>query len=221
MSANMVECVRPAGTERDGRRGRLLSRLLRLYAGLVGFGVSLALMLRAGLGLGPWDVLHQGIARHLHVQIGWVVIGVSALVLLGWLPLWQRPGLGTVSNLILVGLVTNVVLEVVQSPAGFAARAALLFVGIALNAASTALYIGAGFGPGPRDGIMTGLAARGHSIRLVRTLIEVLVIAIGFLLGGAVGVGTVAYALLIGPLVHLLLPVLDVDRPQRRAECAS
>ena len=190
----------------------LMQRLLRLYAGLTGFGISLALMVRARLGVGPWDVLHQGIARQLGVQIGWVVIAMSAVVLLAWIPLRQRPGLGTISNLILVGLVTNAALAVLPTPASLGVRTLLLIAGIGLNAVATALYIGAGLGPGPRDGIMTGLAARGHSVRVVRTGIEVCVIAAGYPLGGTVGPGTVAYALLIGPLVHLLLPRLALGQ---------
>ena len=192
-----------------GRRG-LVARLVRLYLGLAGFGVSLALMVRARLGLGPWDVLHQGIARLLGVQLGWVTIGVSGLVLLAWIPLRQRPGLGTVSNAVIVGLVVNGALDVLPTPGSLAWRAVWLAAGIGLNGLATACYIGAGLGPGPRDGLMTGIAARGHSLRAVRTLIELSVLAIGFALGGTVGVGTVAYALSIGPLTHVLLPRLTV-----------
>jgi uncharacterized membrane protein YczE len=197
-------------------RDRLLARLVRLYLGLGGFGVSLALMVRAGLGLGPWDVLHQGIARHLGVQLGWVNIGVSGLVLLAWIPLRQRPGLGTVSNAIMVGLVVNAALDVLPTPGPLAWRAVWLAGGIGLNGLATACYIGAGLGPGPRDGLMTGIAARGHSLRAVRTLIELSVLAIGAVLGGAVGVGTVAYALSIGPLTHVLLPRLAVRELSER-----
>jgi uncharacterized membrane protein YczE len=203
--------LRPEGQRASRMWAGLPMRLLRLYAGLAGFGTSLALMVRARLGLGPWDVLHLGIARHLGLQIGWVVIGVSALVLLAWIPLRQRPGVGTMSNLVLVGLVTNLVLDVAPAPRGLPPRVLLLTFGIGLNALATALYVGAGFGPGPRDGIMTALAARGHSIRLVRTAMETSVIAVGYPLGGSVGVGTLAYAVLIGPLVHVLLPLLSTD----------
>jgi uncharacterized membrane protein YczE len=177
---------------------------------LVGFGVSVGLMVRANLGLGPWDVLHQGLARRFDVQLGWVVIAVSALVLLAWIPLRQRPGVGTISNLVMVGLVVNATLGVVPPMHTLVVRASLLGAGILLNAAATGLYIGAGLGPGPRDGLMTGLAARGHSVRVVRTGIEVSVLVVGYLLGGAVGIGTVAYAVLIGPLVHVLLPRLTL-----------
>jgi len=187
---------------------RLAGRLVRLYLGLVGFGVSLALMVRARLGLDPWDVLHQGIARHLGVQIGWVTIGVSGIVLLAWIPLRQRPGLGTVSNAIVVGLVVNGALDVLPAPGPLAWRAVWLAAGIGLNALATACYIGAGLGPGPRDGLMTGIAARGYSLRAVRTVIELSVLVAGAALGGTIGVGTLAYAVSIGPLTHVLLPRL-------------
>ena len=218
MSANRASLR--AGRERTpgvARRGRLA----RLYLGLAGFGLSLALMVRARLGLGPWDVLHQGIARHLGVQLGWVTIGVSGLVLLAWIPLRQRPGLGTVSNVIAVGLVVNGALDVLPTPGSLAWRAVWLAGGIVLNGLATACYIGAGLGPGPRDGLMTGIAARGHSLRVVRTLIELSVLAIGFALGGTVGVGTVAYALSIGPLTHVLLPRLTVTEQPRQERSAQ
>jgi uncharacterized membrane protein YczE len=184
------------------------ARLVRLVAGVTGFGVSLALMVHARLGLGPWDVFHQGLADRAHVQIGWIVIAVGLAALLVWIPLAERPGIGTVVNAVAVGLVMNVGLDLLPSPEAVAPRAVFLGVGILLNGASTGLYIGAGLGPGPRDGIMTGLARRGHSIRVVRTAIELGVLAVGFALGGTVGVGTVLYALGIGPLVHLFLPRL-------------
>jgi uncharacterized membrane protein YczE len=190
--------------------GRTLRRLCQLYAGLVGFGVSLALMVEARLGLGPWDVLHQGVARLLGVQIGWVVIATGAVVMLAWIPLRVRPGIGTLSNIVVVGLVVNAALDVLPSPGTIAVRAAFLALGVLANGFSTGLYIGAGLGPGPRDGLMTGLARRGLSIRLARTAVELAVLVVGFLLGGAVGVGTVAYALLIGPLAHYFLPRLTV-----------
>jgi uncharacterized membrane protein YczE len=203
--------------------GRLTSslvvRLLRLYGGLVGFGVSLAFMVRADLGLGPWDVLHQGIARHLGLQIGWVTIAVSALVLLAWIPLRQRPGLGTVSNVVLVGLTVNATLDVMPAVTTLPTRVTLLAVGTLLNALSTGLYIGAGLGPGPRDGLMTGLAARGYSVRAARTAIELVALLLGALLGGTVGIGTVVYALGIGPLVHYTLPRLSARRAVKEPAC--
>jgi uncharacterized membrane protein YczE len=196
-------------------------RLARLFAGLIGFGLSLALMVRAGLGLGPWDVLHQGIARRLGVQLGWVTIAVSAVVLLAWIPLRQRPGFGTISNLVVVGLTVNAALDAFGSPSGLGARTALLGGGILLNAASTALYIGAAFGPGPRDGLMTGLAARGHSVRVARTVVELAALAVGGVLGGSIGIGTVVYALGIGPLVHPLLPLFSVHSDKRNQPCPN
>lgn len=189
---------------------RLTERLIRLYVGLALFGVSLALMVRANLGLGPWDVFHQGIADRTGLSIGIIVNLTAVVVLLLWIPLRQRPGLGTLSNVILVGLVTDATLALLATPDNLALRVAMLVAGILSNAVATALYVGAGLGPGPRDGLMTGLAARGHSIRLVRTSIEVAVLAIGWLLGGSVGVGTVLYALTIGPLVGVLLPKLSL-----------
>ena len=186
------------------------TRLLRLYAGLVLFGVSVALMLVSGLGLDPWDVLHQGVALRTGVRIGWVVIATSVLVLLLWIPLRQRPGIGTVSNVVVVGLVVDAALAVLPVPGALVTRIVLLVAGIVLNGVATGLYVGAGLGPGPRDGLMTGLAARGHSIRVMRTTIEVGVLAIGWLLGGTVGVGTVLYAVSIGPLAHYFIPRLSV-----------
>lgn len=184
----------------------MAQRVAQLWAGLGLFGASLALMVEARLGLGPWDVLHQGIARTVGVQIGWIVVAVSVVVLLAWIPLRQRPGFGTVSNALLVGLAVNGALDILPTPDPVAARIGYFAVGVILNAAATGLYIGAGLGPGPRDGLMTGLARRGHSIRAVRTVIEVSVAVAGFALGGSIGVGTVVYALTIGPLVQMFLP---------------
>jgi uncharacterized membrane protein YczE len=216
MSANCSSTRIARVPPRAVSHGHLVARLARLYPGLVGFGVSLALMVRARLGLDPWDVLHQGIARQLGVQLGWVTIAVSGLVLLAWIPLRQRPGLGTLSNAVIVGLVVNGALDVLPAPGSLGWRAAFLAAGIGLNGLATACYIGAGLGPGPRDGLMTGLVARGHSLRVVRTLIEVSVLAIGWALGGSVGLGTLAYALSIGPLTHVLLPRLTVTTPPGR-----
>lgn len=186
-------------------------RLIQLYAGLVLYGVSMALMVEAGLGLDPWDVLHEGLNVHLPLTFGQVTIVVGALVLLAWAPLRQRPGLGTVSNVIVIGLAVDAALAVLPAPGPLPAQVAMLVAGVLLNGVATAAYIGARFGPGPRDGLMTGLVARtGRSIRLVRTSIELTVLASGWLLGGTVGVGTVLYAVSIGPLVHVLLPLLTV-----------
>ncbi len=181
-------------------------RLLVLQAGLWLFGISVAMMVRANLGLASWDVLHEGIAARTGLPFGWVVIGVAALVMLAWVPLRQRPGIGTVCNVIQIGLGAELGLWLLPETDGLPARAVLLLAGVGLNGVATSLYIGAGFGPGPRDGLMTGLAARGYSIRLVRTTIELTVLAAGWLLGGTVGVGTLLYALTIGPIVHATLP---------------
>ncbi|MBV9847489.1 MAG: hypothetical protein JOZ47_20815 [Kutzneria sp.] len=191
-------------------RHRLARRLLNLYVGLVLFGVSMALMVRAELGLSPWDVLHQGLSRLTGLPIGLVSNVVGALVLLLWIPLRQRPGLGTVSNVIVIGLVVDATLALLARPDSLAVRIVFLVVGILLNASAIGLYVGAGLGPGARDGLMTGLARRGHSIRLVRGMIEVSVLAAGWLLGGTVGVGTVLYAGSIGFLVHYLIPRLAI-----------
>jgi Predicted membrane protein len=191
----------------------LVRRLASLYLGLVLFGGSVALMVRADLGLDPWDVLHQGLSQHTGLRFGWVVIAVGAIVLLLWLPLKQRPGVGTVSNVVVVGLAADAGLSILPHPHALVLRFAFLAAGIVANGIATGLYIGAGLGPGPRDGLMTGLAARGHSIRVVRTAIEVSVLAAGWLLGGSVGVGTVLYALSIGPLAHFFIPKLAIPEP--------
>lgn len=183
---------------------------MNLYAGLILFGVSMALLIRARLGLDSWDVLHQGIARRSGLAFGWVVIGIGAIVLLLWIPLRQRPGIGTVSNVMVVGLAVDAALDVLPTPDPVWQRLAFLVGGIVANGIATGLYIGAGLGPGPRDGLMTGLAGRGHSIRVVRTAIEVTVLGAGWLLGGSVGVGTVIYAVTIGPLAHYFIPRLSV-----------
>ena len=191
----------------------MLVRLAQLYVGLVLYGISASLLVLAGLGLDPWDVFHQGLSRTFGLAIGTWAIIVGGVVLLLWIPLRQRPGIGTISNVVLVGLTMNVVLGHVHAPHGMAARVACLVCGVVLNGIATGAYIGAGLGPGPRDGLMTGLAARGHSIRVVRTGLEVTVLVIGWLLGGTVGVGTVVYALSIGPLAHVFIPLFARGRP--------
>lgn len=171
------------------------------------YGISMALMVRADLGVMPWDVLHQGIARSLGGSLGTVTIVVGALVLLLWIPLRQRPGIGTVSNVIVIGLAVDGSLRVMPAVGdGLVLRSLLVVAGIGLNALATAAYIGVRLGPGPRDGLMTGLVRRtGGSVRLVRTGIEVIVVLSGWLLGGTLGVATGLYALGIGPLVQPLL----------------
>lgn len=198
-------------------RDRPLRRLLQLQLGLVLYGASLACMVRAELGLGPWDVLHQGLADRTGLSFGTVAIIVGALVLLLWIPLRQRPGIGTVSNVVVVGLAADATLALLASPEALGARWGLLATGILANAVATGAYIGAGLGPGPRDGLMTGWVARtGANVRVTRTAIEAAVLALGWLLGGTVGAGTVLYALSIGPLVHVLLPRLSLDPAPRR-----
>ncbi|WP_413966384.1 YczE/YyaS/YitT family protein [Actinacidiphila polyblastidii] len=181
---------------------------MRLYAGLALYGASDALVIRGDLGLDPWDVFHQGLARHTGISIGNVSIVVGAAVLLLWWPIRQRPGLGTVSNVFLVGAFIDLTMALVPQYQALGVRVPLLVAGVVLNGAATGLYITARFGPGPRDGLMTGLHRRtGRSLRLIRTGIEVTVLAAGFLLGGGVGVGTVLYAVAIGPLAQFFLRV--------------
>ncbi|MDQ0938259.1 membrane protein YczE [Streptomyces turgidiscabies] len=190
---------------------RLGRRLVQLYTGLALYGASSALLVESGLGLEPWNVLHQGLAELTGLTIGVVSIFVGAAVLLLWIPLRQRPGLGTVSNVFVVGLAMDGTLALVPGAHGLAARVALLVAGIVLNGVATGLYIAASFGPGPRDGLMTGLHRRtGRSIRLVRTAIELAVVVTGFALGGTVGIGTVLYAVAIGPLAQVFLRVFAV-----------
>ena len=196
------------------RGRRLPRRLIQLYAGLVLYGASMALLIESTLGLDPWDVLHQGLARKTGLSIGTIVIAVSVLVLLAWIPLRQRPGFGTISNAIVVGLAADATLFLLPTAQPLGLRWVFLVSGIVLNGVATGLYIGARLGPGPRDGLMTGIAARGHSVRVVRTGIEVTVLVAGFLLGGTVGIGTLLYAVSIGPLAHVFIPLFTV--PERR-----
>jgi uncharacterized membrane protein YczE len=181
-------------------------RLVQLYVGLVLYGVSASMLLLAGLGVDPWDVLHQGLSRRIGLGVGTWAIIVGVLVLLLWIPLRQRPGFGTLSNVIVVGLVIDVVLATVAPVHGLVARVVVMCAGVVLNGIATGAYIGARLGPGPRDGLMVGLAARGHSIRVVRTCIELTVLLTGWLLGGTVGIGTVVYLVGIGPLAHIFVP---------------
>lgn len=179
------------------------------------YGLALALVLRAGYGLSPWDVLHQGLSRKTGLSIGTVLILVGIVVLLLWIPLRERPGVGTISNIFVIGIALDVTLAIVPEVHGTAARVSLLAVGMVLNGIGGGAYIGARLGPGPRDGLMTGFSARtGRSLRLVRTTIELTVLVGGVALGGTAGVGTLVYAVTIGPLVQLFLPALTVpERP--------
>jgi uncharacterized membrane protein YczE len=203
------------------RAPRLGRRVTQLIAGLVLYGISLAMMVRSYLGLDPWDVFHDGVARWLPLSFGAVVIVTGVLVLLLWVPLRQMPGLGTVANAVVVGLASDATLAVLARPDSLAGRSALLVTGIVLNAIAGAMYIGAQLGPGPRDGLMTGLIRRtGWSVRKVRTTLELSVLAVGFLLGGTVGLGTAVYALSIGPLLQLFMPlfVVPLTRPAPRTD---
>jgi uncharacterized membrane protein YczE len=189
-------------------------RLLQLYAGLILYGVSLALQIRAGLGLDPRDVFHQGVSDKTGLSFGTIVIITGALVLLAWIPLRQKPGIGTVSNVIVLGVVVDITLGVLDDVHGLPLQLAFLVAGVVLNAVAGAAYIGAGLGPGPRDGLMTGLMrVSGRGVGVIRTSIEVSVLAIGFVLGGTIGLGTVVYALSIGPLLHIFMPAFTIKQP--------
>ncbi|UED88217.1 hypothetical protein K4G22_02850 [Streptomyces profundus] len=185
-------------------------RLAGLLVGLALFGCSLGLLVRAELGLPSWDVLHQGLADRTGAPLGLVVTLMGGLVLLAWIPLRERPGPGTVCNVLLVGLAVEATLQLLPQPESLPLRWAFLLLGVVTAAVGTGLYVGAGLGAGPRDGLMTGLARRGLSIRRARTMIELTVLALGWLLGGVVGVGTVLYALAIGPLTQIALARLSV-----------
>ena len=195
------------------RRAR---RFGQLGIGLVLYGATAAMTVLAGLGLDPWDVLHQGLARTVGLGIGtWAIIASVLVLVCGWVPLRQRPGIGTLANAVVVGLVMDVILALAHQPHALWARIALLIGGVVGNGLATGFYIGAGLGPGPRDGLSVGIAGRGHSMRVVRTTIEGSVLVTGFLLGGTVGVGTVFYAVAIGPITHHTIPALAIGR--RRA----
>lgn len=215
--------LRPAGLANLGplaqlSAGRLPERLLRLGLGLWLYGVAIALMIEGALGASPWDVFHLGVARHVPLSFGMVMILTAAGVLLAWIPLRQMPGLGTLANALLLGPFADLALALIDTPQTLPLRIATLLGGVVVCAFATALYVGAQLGPGPRDGLMTGLARRtGWSIRRVRTLLEVGVLAIGILLGGMVGAGTVLFALGVGPLTQFFLRYLVVrlDPPLR------
>ena len=202
-------------------------RLVQLFAGLLLYGISDSMLLLAGLGLDPWDVLHQGLSRRTGVPTGTWVIIVGAAVLLLWIPLRQRPGLGTLCNVVVIGAVIDAILAVVSPPHSLPVRVAVMVSAVVLNGVATGMYIGAGLGPGPRDGLMTGFAARGHSLRVVRMGIEATVLLIGWLFGGTVGIGTLVYAVAIGPLAHIFVPLFSrsgtptAAAPSSRASATS
>jgi uncharacterized membrane protein YczE len=199
------------------RAGRLARRIPQLVVGLLLYGASLALMVRGGIGLAPWDVLHSGLIQHVPITLGQAVVVMSFVVLLLWIPLREMPGIGTIANALLVGLSADATLWLLEPAASLPGRAALMLGGVLLCGFASALYIGAQLGRGPRDGLMTGLSRRtGVSLRLVRTGLEVAVVVLGLLLGGAIGLGTVVFALAIGPLTQAMLPMflVRVDAPQ-------
>ena len=197
---------------------RPVERIARCVAGLALFGVGIALLIDADLGAAPWDVFHTGVSDLTGIGVGTVIILTGAALLLLWVPLRETPGLGTVLNAIEIGLVVDLVLPLVPEPDGLPARLSMMLVGVVVIGIGSAAYIGAGLGPGPRDGLMTGIAKRGVSIRVARTGIEVTVLLIGVALGGAIGLGTAVFALGIGPLVQLFLPHLTM---QPRTELAT
>lgn len=204
----------------DGRRmaavrrrlDRPVQRLVRLLAGLVLFGLGLALLVQAHLGVDPWTVLSQGLARTTGLTIGQLTVVISFVLLLLWIPLRQRPGLGTVANALLVGPVLDLGVAVIPSPEAFGLRLLMVVGAVVVVAVGTGLYVGVGWGPGPRDGIMTGLARRGMPLFAARALIEVTVLVVGWVLGGTVGLATVVFAASIGPLVGVAVPRLTLAR---------
>ncbi len=193
-------------------------RGVQLAVGLVAYGVAIGFMLRAGIGVSPWDVLNQGVSKLTGLPIGVVIVLVGAVVLLLWIPIRQRPGVGTVLNIVVIGPSAELGLWLMPQQTVWWMQALVFAAGLALLALATGLYVGARLGPGPRDGLMTGIHGRfGWPIWLVRTGIEVTVLTIGWMLGGQVGIGTLAFALLIGPMVNVTLPLLRVPEPAPRA----
>lgn len=193
-------------------RVRPTPRLVQLFVGLFLYGASMALLVRAHLGLTPWDVLHEGLYIHLPFSFGTITVLTAVAVLLLWIPLRQRPGVGTVANVFMIGIAVDTTLALVPPLDGLVLRGGVMVAAIVLNGVATACYIGARLGPGPRDGLMTGLVARtGGSIWLVRTLLEIAVVVTGWLLGGNFGLGTLLYAVSIGPLAQLFLPLLTFE----------
>lgn len=190
-------------------------RLVQLDLGLILYGLSTALMVQADLGLSPWDVFHQGVGARTALTIGQATVAISAVVLLLWIPLRQRLGVGTLSNAVVIGVAVDLWLLVIPNASGIGPRIAMLACGVVLNGIATGVYVGAGLGPGPRDGLMTGIAARGHSIRVVRTALEVTILIAGMALGGTAGVGTLLYALAIGPIAHITIPAFTVGARAR------
>ena len=191
---------------------RPVQRLTRCAVGLACFGLGISMFVTAHLGLAPWDVFHQGVSRHTGLSLGWVIGIVGFLLLLLWIPLRQRPGIGTILNAVEIGLVVNLIGDHLPSTDRLVPRLAYVVGAVTVIAVGSGLYIGAGLGTGPRDGIMVGLAARGYSVRVTRTVLEAVVMAIGIALGGHIGVGTLAFMLGIGPMIHVLIPMLDLPK---------
>lgn len=209
----MADYQDPGLTSREQlAAGKLPRRIAQLFLGLALFGFSMAMLVQAGLGVMPWDVLHQGLANYLPMSFGQIVIGVGAVVLLLWIPLRQWPGLGTILNVALIGLFADLGLAVIPEMTSLWGSSLLMLCGVVLNGVAGALYIGVHLGTGPRDGIGIALhRITGRSVRLMRTLVEILVVALGWTLGGVVGAGTVIYALSVGPLLQFFLPLVQVD----------
>jgi uncharacterized membrane protein YczE len=197
-------------------------RLTQLFLGLGLYGFSMAMMIEAALGLDPWDVFHQGVFEHVGGSFGLIVNLVGALCLLLWIPLRQRPGIGTIANILVIGTVADISLYLLPTPETLIARSAWMTLSILLQGVASGAYIGAGLGPGPRDGLMTGIVRRtGWPLRLVRTAIEVTVLGLGWVLGGTVGIGTLLYAIGIGPLIHLFLPLFAIDEQAKAKPAAA
>ena len=199
------------GLEQLEFRDRLGRRLVRCLVGLALFAVGISLQMNANIGAPPWDVFHQGVAKQTETSIGKIIVMTGFALLTLWIPLKQKPGLGTILNALEIGLVADIALEIIPEPNNILIRIIMVVVGIVTVAIGTGLYIGSALGPGPRDGLMTGLAKRGIPIRVGRTAIEITVLIVGMILGGQVGIATFAFAFGVGPLVHFFLPRLAVS----------
>ncbi|MGA0106175.1 MAG: YczE/YyaS/YitT family protein [Ilumatobacteraceae bacterium] len=197
-------------------RDRLGQRLGRCIFGLALFAIGISLQMNANIGAPPWDVFHQGVAKQTEISVGKIIVMTGFILLLLWIPLKQKPGLGTILNALEIGLVADLALAIIPEPKNIFVRVIMASLGIVVVAIGTGFYIGSALGPGPRDGLMTGLAKRGIPIRIGRTAIEVTVLVVGLLLGGQVGVATFAFALGVGPLVHFFLPRLAISSGNAR-----
>lgn len=195
---------------------RPVQRLTRCIVGLALFGLGISMFVTAELGLAPWDVFHQGVSRHTGLSLGWVIEIAGFVLLLLWIPLHQRPGVGTILNAVEIGLVVNLIGDHLPSTDRLIPRLAYVVGAVTVIAIGSGLYIGAGLGTGPRDGIMVGLASRGYSVRMTRTVLEAVVMAVGITLGGHIGVGTLAFVIGIGPMVHVLIPMLEMPAQRGR-----